>query len=273
MNAEFENRDYRLLACHPKALDYVWGWGKSGTGADYMTDITSLSANQYQYCPNLLANSSTGTRGRKFCSELATITDAGQEAMDCMHIRLAEMYLIYAEATCELGNGTISDADLNKSLNIVRARGGIAPLNTALLAKAKSLGCDMSYLGEIRRERALELYGEGLRIADVCRWGIAEQVFGTEKCGIYVNYDGTDTYLVDMKNPVTNVNVYNASVWADNIEPETIIYEDPAYTPTKPGCLVVEKKVNRKFAKKNYLQPIPTDQIKLNPQLLQNPQW
>lgn len=274
MNAEFENRDYRLTACHPKALDYVWGWGKYGTGADYSTDIYSLLANKYQYCPNLLTNSSFGTRGRKFCSELNTLGDAGQEAMDCMHIRLAEIYLIYAEAVCELGGGSISDADLDMSINKVRARGGIAPLNAALIAKAKSLGCEMSFLGEIRRERALELYGEGLRIADVCRWGIAEQVFGTEKCGIYITYEGNNTYLVDMKNPVTNEKVYNADVWtANNIEQETITYEDPAYTPTKPGAAIVEKKVNRKFAKKNYLQPIPTDQIKLNPQLLQNPQW
>ena len=274
MNTEFENRDYRLTACHPKTLDYVWGWGKYGTGADYMTDITSLSANQYQYCPNLTTNTASGTRGRKFCSELSTITDAGQEAMDCMLIRLAEIYLIYAEATCELGNGTISDEDLDKSLNLVRARGGVAPLNAALIAKARTLGCDMSYLGEIRRERALELYAEGLRIADVCRWGIAEQVFGTEKCGVYISYEDTNTYLVTMKNPVTNEDVFKSSVWtADNIEQETITYEDPAYTPTEPGCVIVEKKVNRKFSKKNYLQPIPTDEIKLNPQLLQNPQW
>lgn len=278
MNSEFENRDYRLLACHPKTLDYVWGWGKYGTGADYMTDITSLVASKYQYCPNLLSNTSFGTRGRKFCTELSSVTSEGMEAMDCMHIRLAEIYLIYAEATCELGNGEISDADLDKSLNMVRARGGVAPLNAALIAKAKSLGCEMSYLGEIRRERALELYAEGLRVSDVCRWGIAEQVFGTEKCGIYVYYDehdglSTDTYLVDMTNPVTNEKVFDVSVWSDNIETETINYEDPAYTPTQPGCLIVEKKVNRKFTKMNYLQSIPTDEIQLNPQLLQNPQW
>lgn len=146
-------------------------------------------------------------------------------------------------------------------------------MNAALIAKAKSLGCEMSYLGEIRRERALELYAEGLRLFDLCRWGIAEQVLGTEKCGIYVYYGGEDTYLVNMKNPVTNEDVFDASVWDNNIETETITYEDPAYTPTQPGCLIVEKKVNRKFAKKNYLQPIPTDEIQLNPQLLQNPQW
>ena len=97
------------------------------------------------------------------------------------------------------------------------------PLNAALIAKARTLGCDMSYLGEIRRERALELYAEGLRIADVCRWGIAEQVFGTEKCGVYISYEDTNTYLVTMKNPVTNEDVFKSSVWtADNIEQETI---------------------------------------------------
>ena len=272
-NAEFENRDYRLLACHPKVGDFVWGWGKYGTGADYSVDLTTLNANQYQYFPNLLSNSSYGTKGRKFCSELATLSDAGYEAMDYMHIRLAEVYLIYAEAVCELGNGAISDDDLDKSINRVRARGGIAPLNAALIATAKEKGCDMSFLGEIRRERALELYGEGHRITDVCRWGIAETVFGTEKCGVYVQYDGADTYLATMKNTVTNQDIYSPSVWSGNIETETISHADPAYTPTKPGCLIVEHKVNRKFAKKNYLQPIPTDQIKLNPALLQNPEW
>lgn len=273
-NAEFENRDYRLTACHPKTDDYVWGWGKYGTGADYSKDIFSLEASKYQYCPSLLTNSANGMHGRKFCSELATVADAGQEAMDYMHIRLAELYLIYAEATCELNNGTISDDDLNKSLNLLRARGGVAPLNAALIATAKSLGCDMSYLGEIRRERALELYGEGLRIADVCRWGIAEEVLGKERCGIYLTYEGQNTYLISKKNPFTNLPIYNPAVWtADNIEQETITYEDPAYAPTKPGAVIVEKKVNRRFAKKNYLQPIPTDQIKLNPALLQNPEW
>lgn len=273
MNAEFENRDYRLTSCCKQTGGYYWGYGMYGTGADYSLDVTKLSANQYQYWPNLLSNSSVGTTGRKFCTELATVTSAGQEAPDRMHIRLPEMYLTYAEAVCELNGGNISDEDLNKSLNIVRARGGIAPLNAALIAKAKGLGCDMSYLGEIRRERAIEFYGEGLRIHDVCRWGIAEQVFGTEKCGVYVNYDGTDTYLTTLKNGVTGAAVYDASVWNGNIEQETITYEDPAYTPTYPGCLISEKKINRKFSKKNYLQPIPTAQIQLNPQLLQNPEW
>lgn len=272
-NAEFENRDYRLTACHPQAGEFVWGWGKYGTGADYSLDITTLAAATYQYWPDMTTNSSVGTRGRKFCSELSSVADAGQEAMDCMHIRLAEIYLIYAEAICELGNGAISDADLDKSINKVRARGGVAPLNAALIAQAKALGCDMTFLGEIRRERAVELYGEGLRIPDCTRWGIAEKVFSTPICGMYANYKGENTWIVGAKNPNTQVDIINMGVWAGNINEEVVYYEDPAYTPTEAGALIATTKANRRFTKKNYLQPIPSDEIQLNENLLQNPGW
>ena len=162
---------------------------------------------------------------------------------------------------------------MNFSINKVRARGGVAPLNAALIATAQAKGCNMTFLGEIRRERALELYGEGHRLYDLCRWGIAEQVLGQERCGAYVNYNGSDTFLATLVNPVTNVKVYNADVWKDNLETAEVTYEDPAYTSTKAGAVIVEHKANRKFAKKNYLQPIPTDDIKLNSNLIQNPGW
>lgn len=41
----------------------------------------------------------------------------------------------------------------------------------------------------------------------------------------------------------------------------------------KKGALIIETKNNRNFTKKNYLQAIPTDQIALNGELKQNPQW
>lgn len=41
------------------------------------------------------------------------------ESFDFPLIRLAEVYLIYAEAACELGNGKISDEDLNFPLIIL----------------------------------------------------------------------------------------------------------------------------------------------------------
>ena len=273
MNAELQNRDYRLTACVTPAMDYAWGYGMYKTGARYDVDIYSLAQATYQNVPNL-RNAGSGMGGRKFRSELASIGADGDEAMDCMHIRFPEILLIYAEATCELGNGTISDADLDYSLNKVRARGGVAPLNAALIAKAASLGGQLTFLGEIRRERALELYGEGQRLADLCRWGIAEQeLAGQPRCGAYVEYKGTDSYLKTLINPTDKKPVYVASSYAGLINDHKITYSYAGLTPTEPGAIIVELAANRKFSLKNYLQPIPTDQIKLNPNMKQNPSW
>ena len=200
--------------------------------------------------------------------------EAGHEAMDYMHIRYSEILLIYAEAVCELGGGNISDADLDYSINKVRERAGVAPLNAALIAKANSLGGQLDFLGEIRRERALELYGEGSRLNDLCRWGIAEaELAGENRCGAYLEYEGTDSYLKTLINPIDNKPVYEPSGYVGKINEKEIRYSYAGLTSTKPGAIIVEQAANRKFTLKNYLLPIPTDQIKLNPQILQNPQW
>lgn len=275
LGAEFQNRDYRLTACVPIDLNYYWGYGMYNTGAQYGVDITTLPAASYQSIPNLRSSSGATYGSRKYRSELATSKDA-EESMDYMHIRLAEVYLIYAEATCELGNGQISDADLDYSINIVRARGGVAPLNAALIAKAASLGGQLTFLGEIRRERALELYGEGQRLSDLCRWGIAEtELAGQPRCGIYLSYNGTDSYLKTLLNPIDHLPVFSASAYPAGTINTTDL---PAFSysglvPTKAGCTIIETAANRLFALKNYLQPIPSDQIKLNPKLVQNPSW
>lgn len=273
MNKELENRDYRMLACVRPDMDYSWGYGMYKTGADYKVDITSLAAAQYQVVPNL-RNAGSGMKGRKFCTELQSVTAAGNEAMDYMHIRYAEILLIYAEAACELGNGTISDDDLNKSINLVRARGGVAPLNAALIAQAKTLGCNLTFIGEIRRERATELYGEGHRLSDLCRWGIAEaELGGQNRCGVYISYGSTPTFLQTLVNPSDNKPVYVESTYSGLINQSEITYSYEGIPSTKPGAAIIELAANRKFSIKNYLQPIPTAQIERNPNLKQNPQW
>lgn len=50
-------------------------------------------------------------------------------------LRLAEVYLIYAEAKCELGDGRISDSDLDKFNNLLHDRGGSARISNASLHK------------------------------------------------------------------------------------------------------------------------------------------
>ena len=143
-----------------------------------------------------------------------------------------------------------------------------------MIAKANSLGGQLDFLGEIRRERALELYGEGSRLNDLCRWGIAEaELAGENRCGAYLEYEGTDSYLKTLINPIDNKPVYEPSGYVGKINEKEIRYSYAGLTSTKPGAIIVEQAANRKFTLKNYLLPIPTDQIKLNPQILQNPQW
>jgi starch-binding outer membrane protein, SusD/RagB family len=269
MTSEFENRDYRLTALVYKPMEWYWGYGKYNTGAQYTKDITTLASATYQAIPNLTGGGAYGSR--KFRSENNARSD-GQESADYMHIRLAEIYLIYAEATAELGEGEISDADLNYSINIIRGRSGIAPLTHALIAPYPAL----TLLGEIRRERAIELHGEGHRISDLCRWGIAEdELAGKPICGVYIKYGGNDTEYSTAKNPNTNKPILTASAYTTSnvLQADVTVSSYAGIATTKAGAVITELATNRRFARKNYLQPIGTTQISLNPKLLQNPSW
>lgn len=286
--SEMKNRDWRFRSVQNAAktdwegdFSWNWGYGMYGSGANYGTDITTLAPGTYMNVPNYrtLAGGSVGSR--KYRTEMASVKTNGAEAPDCMHIRLAEMYLTYAEAVCELGNGEISDDDLNKSINKVRERAGVAPLNAALLAEGNRIADEKGYghltmLGEIRRERACELYAERLRFNDLCRWGIAEKTLaGLPTCGVYLSYKGKDSYVKTLISPIDNLPVYNADAF-----PAAVILQErvdfPEYaglTPMEPGCVIGNTVVDRQFKLKDYLQPIPTDEIRLNSNLLQNPEW
>ena len=269
MTSEFANRDYRLTSCVKKPLAWYWGFGDNNTGANYANDITTLPAITYQNIPTLSGGGGYGSR--KFCTE-NNARKTYDESADYYHIRYPEILLTYAEATAELNSGDVSDADLNYSVNVIRARAGIAPLTHALIAPYSSL----TILGEIRRERAVELEAEGLRISDLCRWGIAEkEMAGQPTCGVYLTYNGTNTEYSTATNtstskPVLTPGAYStATIVQSDFSPSTYA----GIAPTKAGAVISEQAKNRIFALKNYLQPIGTSQLDLNPNLKQNPSW
>lgn len=93
-------------------------------------------------------------------SQYNPVTSVGRPAM---LIRLAEIYLNYAEALNEYQPG---HADILSYLNSVRERGGIPPLTA---------GLSQSEMREaIQQERRIELSFEGHRYFDVRRWKLAE---------------------------------------------------------------------------------------------------
>ncbi len=156
-------------------------------------------------------------------------------------IRYAEVLLNFAEATYEL-NGSISDEDLNKSINKLRQRVRMPAITGAF---ASTNGLDM--LEEIRRERTVELFAEGFRYDDLRRWKIAEIELPKAIKGI--KYTGTQ-YETDPR-------------WSD-LTPEV----------DANGFFIVESASVRQFdPNKHYLFPIPRNEIAQNDALAQNPGW
>lgn len=104
-----------------------------------------------------------------------------QSSLNLIMIRYAEVLLMYAEAKNELGQ---LDANVwNQTIRELRIRAkftdaGATELNAALTqAQLRDL---------IRRERRSELAFEGLRIFDIRRWKIADQVLNKPVRGIKV---------------------------------------------------------------------------------------
>ncbi len=84
-------------------------------------------------------------------------------------MRLADVYLMYAEATNAV-NGPQADAiDL---LNKIRHRGNLPPLSGEKTASKEA------FFSAIEQERIIELFGEGHRGFDLRRWRALERVWG-----------------------------------------------------------------------------------------------
>lgn len=222
-SSEFTNRDYRL-----KSYIYQPADGK------------------------ILNDGRSGYVSAKFYCERKTNLN---ESPNYPVLRLAEVYLIYAEAIYEL-RGEITDQELERSINQLRKRAGVASLTNALVADN---GLDMKE--EIRRERTVELYMEGYRFDDLKRWGIMEQELNESRLGMVVGSDDYDTtFMTDGEN--TSNFAENTYVWGT---------EETDTPEGKLKCVAIDVKTNFNVTKTHYLWPIPQKQINLNGNLKQNP--
>jgi len=296
---EYRNRDYRFVGCTtpPDRVSWMsdtnYGVPCTTTGKPYPDPVypespyhakdPAFSDKATIYIPTLLDGGTFNSYGcRKYMPEGANRADK-TESPDFPLIRLAEVYLIYAEATCELGNGAISDADLDKSVNLLRDRARVAHLTNELIANVwdagwwdhkqnKTVCHKMNMLDEIRRERACELFGETLRMDDLKRWGVAQDNLTGQKLGRKVlgtayetsvandaTYHGQPCYQPDM-HPLTY------GVMGDASHPCS--EADPDY-----GRSIANMASNLLFSQRDYLAPIPLEQIRVNPALTQNPGW
>ena len=184
----------------------------------------------------------TGYMIRKFLDETIDATQFRGE-YDFKEFRYAEVLLNLAEALYEK-NGSISDVDLNRTINVIRSRAGMPALTNVHVS---SNGLNMR--DEIRRERTVELAFEGFRRDDLKRWKTAETVMPQAIKG--VKFVGTE---YQTKYP--------------NLQVGTDIIVD------NNGFIIAEPAAARQFAAKHYLDPLPLQQIQLSKgTLTQNPGW
>lgn len=100
-------------------------------------------------------------------------------------IRVAELYLNYAEALIEVG-GESNIQTAKEYIDRVRERAGLPKLDVAWAVTGKTL--DQNRMRQIvRQERTIELYLENHRFWDVRRWLLGEKYFNVKAKGMNIN--------------------------------------------------------------------------------------
>jgi hypothetical protein len=174
----FKNRDPRMRQSLLGDGDTWFGTGGITFNMTYHPD--SLTCTRYTptlaKIPNLeVTNAFSSYSGyilKKYLDPL-DIAVPNQSELALMLIRYAEVLLTYAEAKIELNQ---IDASVLDAINLVRARGyGVAVAQTTLYPAIKTTS-QTELRAIIRRERKIELAGEGLRLFDIRRWNIGDKV-------------------------------------------------------------------------------------------------
>lgn len=194
--------------------------------------------------------------------------------------RYGEVLLNYAEAKAELG--ILTQTDLDKSVNLLLDRVGMPHLNMAY-ANANPdpylegeypnvTGSNKGVILEIRRQRRIELVMEGFRWNDLMRWADGPDV-AKEFYGAY--FPGPGSYDLD-GNGTVDVVIYTGT------EPpvqQGVVYlklgsDVSLRNGVNGGDIVIAPNTPKVFhVNRDYLNPIPAQELLLNPNLKQNPGW
>lgn len=181
-----------------------------------------------------------------------------------IYFRYGEALLIHAEAKAELGE--ITQNDIDRTVNALRKRGGMPDGG---LLNMSNITPDPNWLfpslspliNEIRRERSVELCCEGFRREDIFRWAAADELLKgyIPKGAIWKQWE----YVKDLDDaPERFFDHWNILTVDDN----GYIY------PYRDYGTVGTAGYNFNLGR-DYLMPLPTEELTLNPALGQNPGW
>nr|WP_068886501.1 RagB/SusD family nutrient uptake outer membrane protein [Pedobacter panaciterrae] len=166
-------RNYNILI-PDKAPDYVSGWSVMPFTKEFFALIHFDPRNKptvanldslekagivtYKH-----ANDNTGYFVEKYAGRVSTKANSGQLELNFPYnlyeIRLADTYLMEAEAVLKSGGPTGPGSRAYAALNAVRSRVGLKPVDVNM--------------DNIMKERRIELAAEGQRWFDLVRWGLA----------------------------------------------------------------------------------------------------
>lgn len=145
--------------------------------------------------------SPTGMNVRKMTKTLKNLSNVQWSGLDNPVMRMAELYLILAEALAEQG-----DPEALTWVNKVRSR---ASVNLPDRTVGDGRKGDTNLVSIVRHERRVELAMEGLRLYDLIRWEIIDEVFGNGK-KVKVNFFSDylpESSSLKYRNPVGNLSL------------------------------------------------------------------
>lgn len=212
--------------------DEVWRYANLYSGGNYVSDPRTVSRTgylNYKFIP-IGANKWDNTYGYSYSTHF-----------HLSWVRLADVYLMYAEAAAQ-GYGSPAAKSSNfslsatEALNRIRERAGVEPLADKYSASLEG------FMGELIRERAVELSFEGHRFNDLRRWLLlTEYPYNIKTKQEFDRAAPLDPKADTKENAVTN--------WK-----EAVIQ-------------------SRTLTSKHYWLPFNTDDVSMYPEFYQNPGW
>ena len=197
------------------------------TGGTYRDDINESRTGYllYKFIPMIANNYDMGATYNKLY-------------IDVPYLRLADCYLMYAEACAAVGGATAKakcSLTALDAVNKIRERAGVAGV------AAKFTGNKDKFMDEVRRERAVELAFEGHRFNDLRRWLLLDKAPYNKK----TSQEFVRAGEFDPKNP------QNTEV--SGFKEKTIL--------------------TRHFTSKHWWMPLKKKDTSIYPEMFQNPGW
>lgn len=292
MYSTFRNRDYRLLEtvappykvtrlnnnlsweytsdpAHREYMDIMgvttytgYGGGPGEAGKHKVFPLMNWSASVLQGIPHFSTNNwGQGflvARSGNYVYRYYNVWDDSRESAgttDQPLFTIDEVLLNYAEVKYELGEFTQTVAD--NTINKLRPRAKVANMIVSEITDNFDTKRDPAVpavLWEIRRERMVELMGQGFGFYDVRRWKRAEWFINHQHYGQWAKKSdiGNNGQIVDLETGFADA--------TGATEGYVFMYNNPV-------------KAGLGWLDKYYLYQIPKNEIALNPNLTQNPGW